>query len=235
MAEEVSRAYDAVAEIYASRFLRDLADDADAQPWVTAFVELVELVGLDAGLVADLGCGPGHGVEFLHRCGLRTVGLDCSPGQLSQARSAFPELDFRIGDLTSLAFGDASLGGIFSRYSIIHLPPARLEAVFAEWARVLTVGAPVLVFFFASLEARAHGTPFDHEVTTAHELFPDTVARQLERVGFVEIRTGAAPPAEGGRPLGKGAVLARRGETGPDRPNGRNDPSTTDPGIRATR
>ena len=71
-------------------------------------------------------------------------------------------------------------------------------------------GAPLLLSFFASLEPDHHGTPFDHKVTTAYELFPATVGRLVADAGFTEVRVDAAPPAEGGRPLEKGVVLARR-------------------------
>lgn len=207
VSDDVAGAYDAVAELYAERFIRDLADDADARPWVEAFVDLVDP---SAGPVLDAGCGPGHGVDFLGAMGVRVVGIDLSPGLVAQARSAFPDVDVRLGDFTRLEFDDGSLGGIFSRYSIIHLPPARLAEVFAEWARALRPDGPVLLSFFASLRGGDHGASFDHAVTTAYELFPETVAEQLASAGFDRVRSGTTPPVEGGRPLGKGVVLAQR-------------------------
>lgn len=203
----VARAYDEVADLYASLFMRDLIDDTDARPWMGDFVE--RAAGLK-GPVADLGCGPGHGVDFLSDAGLEAVGIDLSPRQLAQARAAFPHGDFRLGDLAALAFDDGTLGGILARYSIIHLEPARLDAVFGEWARVLAPGAPALLFFFASRRVADHGEPFDHRVATAYELFPETIAQGLERAGFTRCRVGSAPPPSGARPLDKGAVLVVR-------------------------
>ncbi len=207
MTDPVAAAYDGVAEVYASLFLRDLADDADAQPWFEAFVELVDP---DAGPVVDVGCGPGHGVAALAEAGVRAFGIDLSAGQLEQARAAFPDGDYRIGDLAGLDAADGSLAGIFSRCSIIHVPPDELSAVFAEWARALAPGAPALVSFFATATAAAHGSPFDHKVTTAYAWSPERVADLLAEAGFVDVRCGAAPPAAGGRPFDKGSVLARR-------------------------
>ena len=207
MADSVASAYDGVADVYASLFLRDLADDADAQPWFAAFVDLVDS---DMGPVIDVGCGPGHGVAALVEAGVRAFGIDLSAGQLEQARAAFPDGDYRLGDLACLETADGSLAGIFSRYSIIHVPPDELPAVFSEWARALAPGAPALVSFFAAATPAAHGSPFDHKVTTAHALSPKRVGDLLVDAGFVEVRTGTAPPAAGGRPLDRGSVLARR-------------------------
>lgn len=196
-----------MASRYASLFLGDLEGDTNALDWLAAFAELA---APRDGIVADLGCGPGHVVNHLSELGLTVIGYDLSPGQIVEARKAFPDLDFQVGDLTALDLGDSTLGGIVSRYSIIHLPPTRLGDVFEEWLRVLEPAAPVLVSFFGSASADAHGRPFDHQVTTAHELFPATVARQLQDVGFAAVRIGTRPPPAGGRPFDQATVLAIR-------------------------
>ncbi len=76
--------------------------------------------------------------------------------------------------------------------------------------RVLEPGAPVLVSFFASTTADTHGTPFDHAVVTAYELFPATLAQQLHDAGFADLEVGVRPPPEGGRPFDQGTILARK-------------------------
>lgn len=206
MSAEVRDAYDAKAELYASMFLDGLDHDANARRWLASFAELA----VDRpGPVADLGCGPGHVVDHLTRLGLTVVGYDLSPGQIAQARTAFPDGSFAVGDLTALGAADASLGGIVSRYSLIHLDPDRLPAVFDEWCRVLRPGAPVLVSFFGSRSPEDHGTPFDHKVVAAHELDPATVAAQLGAAGFVDIEVGVLPPPEDGRPFDQATILAR--------------------------
>ncbi|MEM8708911.1 MAG: class I SAM-dependent methyltransferase [Actinomycetota bacterium] len=207
MTDRVAKAYDGLAERYTSLFLTELEDDVDARPWVDRFVEMVEPV---RGPVVDAGCGPGSGVDLLTRAGLPAFGIDASPRMIEQAELAFPQLTFFVGDLTDLDATPASFSGLFSRYSIIHLPPHELEPVFANWLRVLAPGAPVLLFFFASRDPAAHGTSFDHKVTTAFELDPATVGELLRGVGFVDVHPDAAPSPEGGRPLDKGVVLARR-------------------------
>lgn len=199
-------AYDAIAELYAQLFLGDLAADASALHWLAAFARLA---AVHEGIVADLGCGPGHVVDHLCELGLPAVGYDLSPGQIAEAHAAFPQRQFHVGDLTDLEFGDSSLGGIVSRYSLIHLLPSRLGSVFEEWKRVLEPGAPVLVSFFGSASAEVHGTPFDHKVVTAYELFPASVAYELTGAGFTTSEIDARPPPEGGRPFDQATILAR--------------------------
>lgn len=206
MSENVQDSYDALAELYASLFLDALDHDTNATAWLATFAELA---AADAGSVADLGCGPGLVTDHLARLGLEVVGYDLSPGQIEQARHAFPDRRFHVGDLTDLAVPDATFAGIVSRYSIIHLPPEQHIDAFDEWRRVLRPGAPALVSFFGSLTRDAHGAPFDHKVTTAYELFPTVVAEQLDRVGFTDIETHTLPPPEDGRPLDQATVLAR--------------------------
>lgn len=207
MPDEVADSYDALAEKYAELFLGDLDHDATARRWLATFAELATQRD---GIVADLGCGPGHVVNHLSELGLTAIGYDLSPGQIAQARLAFADLTFHEGDLSVPDLADASLGGIVSRYSIIHLHPSRLGKAFAAWMRVLEPDAPLLVSFFGSLTADAHGTPFDHTVVTAYELFPATIARQLGDAGFTDVTVDVGDPLEGGRPFSRGTILARK-------------------------
>ncbi|MEM9653677.1 MAG: class I SAM-dependent methyltransferase, partial [Actinomycetota bacterium] len=142
--QSIREAYDTAAEQYAALFLHELDRDTQTVRWLAAFAEAA---AGQTGPVMDLGCGPGGVVEYLSRRGLTVFGVDASPGQIAQARLAFPERHFTVGDLMALGVPDASLGGIVAKYSIIHLPPADLPAVFGEWHRALAPGAPVLVSF----------------------------------------------------------------------------------------
>lgn len=207
MTDSVREAYDANAELYASLFLNELDRDAQSTRWLTMFAELA---AERRGRVVDLGCGPGSAARFLSEFGLTVTGVDLSPGQVAQARQAFPELDFEVGDLTTLQFAESSLGGIVARHSLIHLNPSRLGDVFVEWFRALEPGAPVFVSFFGSKSADAHGTPFDHKVVTAYELFPAAISELVQGAGFTEVELEATPIPEGGRPFDHVTILARK-------------------------
>ncbi len=206
MTDDVRDCYDAMAERYAALDHRIDRIPTDGK-WLATFAELA---ASSEGVVADLGCGPGHVVNHLSELGLAVIGYDISPGQLGEARHAFPDSQFEIGDLAALDNADGSLGGIVSRYSLIHLLPTRLDNIFDEWFRVLEPAAPVLVSFFAAPSAEAHGSPFDHAVVTAYELFPATIAAQLQDAGFGDVKVALRKPLAGERPLDHGTVLAIR-------------------------
>lgn len=206
MTDPVRDAYDSNAELYASLFLHELDGDRQSTSWLAAFAELA---ARQPGPIVDLGCGPGSVVNHLHKLGLTATGIDVSPGQIAQARLAFPDLQFEVGDLQTLEFADSSLGGIVSRHSLIHLQPSDLDGVFAEWFRALEPGAPVFVSFFGSRSPDAHGRPFDHKVVTAYEFFPTTIATQLRDAGLADVEVEAIPIPEGGRPFDHVTMLAR--------------------------
>ena len=197
-----------MAELYASLFLNDLDNDHQTVKWLDRFSELAAPQNRP---VADLGCGPGGVVNHLAGHGLDAYGLDLSQGQIDQARKAFPDLRFEVGDLTALDVDTGSLGGIVAKYSIIHLAPDALAGVFAEWHRALNDGAPLFVSFFGSRSADSHGLAFDHKVATAYELDPATIGRLLGTAGFVEIQIEATAIPEGGRPFDHTTILARTG------------------------
>lgn len=205
--KEIRDSYDKNAELYAKLFLHELDRDLQSQRWLTKFVELASA---QQSQVADLGCGPGSLVNHLARQGLAVVGYDISTGQIEQAKLAYPNQTFRVGDLRSLGCADESLGGIVARHSIIHLSPSSLPALFAEWIRALATNAPLFLSFFGSLSVEAHGKAFDHKVTTAYELSPEKVAQHLSDVGFVNVEIETNPIPAGGRPFDHATILAQK-------------------------
>ena len=210
MADAVRDSYDANAQLYANLFLDDLDRVPLDRKWLGSFAKLVSP---GAGVVADVGCGPGYIVNYLAELSVKAIGYDISPAMIDQAQRAFPRSKFHVGDLTSLDIADSSLAGIVARYSLIHLAPAELSDVFGEWIRVLKPRAPVLVSFFASSSSVTHGLPFDHAVAPAHELFPETLVSDMQTVGFNSFEVSTRKPQDGERPLDHGTILARRGSS----------------------
>lgn len=207
MIEEVRDGYDERAEEYTAHAIGEFERVRSDRASLAAFAELAASHHGDA---ADLGCGPGYITQHLSEHGLSVVGYDISPALIDEARRAYSELQFHVGDFTALEAHDGSFGGIVSRYSLIHTVPSRLASVFAEWQRVLEPGAPLLLSFFASPSADRHGTPFDHAIVTAYELFPPTIELQLRDAGFTDMDVGIRSPLPGARPLDHGTILARK-------------------------
>ncbi|HEU5426673.1 MAG TPA: class I SAM-dependent methyltransferase [Actinocrinis sp.] len=217
-ADAVRAAYNGAAARYAELFADPLLRDHPVERGLlAAFAELVRAGG--GRPVADLGCGPGYLTAHLSSLGLAAFGVDLSPAMIDLARAAHPELRFEVGSmdaLGSLGIADGSLGGVLSRYSIIHLSAERLSAVVAEFGRVLAPGGHLLVSFGAA-EAEQDGAPggdhtfYDHSVTGAHCWRPDYVSALLLQVGLVErerLLTRPEPAAK--RQFSSVQLLARK-------------------------
>lgn len=136
--------YDRVAEDYA----RDFRDELTHKPFDRKMLDLlIEKVG-DAGVICDMGCGPGQVARYLAERGARACGVDLSPAMVRQARIANPDLPFEVGDMLDLAdVSDGSYGGIAAFYSIVHVPQATLPRALRELRRVLRPDGILLVTF----------------------------------------------------------------------------------------
>src|SRR5437764_12472284 len=75
---------------------------------------LVELLAPRPGeRVLDLGCGTGHLTAQIAAAGAEAVGLDSSAEMLGQARAAYPDLTFVLGDARDFA-SDRPFDAVFS-------------------------------------------------------------------------------------------------------------------------
>ncbi|WP_163568014.1 class I SAM-dependent methyltransferase [Fodinicola feengrottensis] len=143
--------YDLVAESYAA----ELSDELRGKPLDRALLSVVAEISGD-GLVADLGCGPGHVAAHLAANGVRTVGLDLSPRMCATAARA-TALPFCAADMTALPLRDNTLAGIVCVYSVIHLDATERAQAYAEFARVLRPGGVALIAFHTDDAERAAG------------------------------------------------------------------------------
>ncbi|MGO9874565.1 MAG: class I SAM-dependent methyltransferase [Acidimicrobiia bacterium] len=178
--------YDATAEEYARRVGIDVSSSFEGPVDRAVLAAFVEFVGLSAGLVADIGCGPGRVAAWLTVHGLDVVGVDVSHAMVTVARRAHPDIRFEDGCLTALPFEDGSLVGAVCWYSIIHTSPEHLRDVFCELERVLAVGGHLLVAFQAGDSEAVHRTD---AYGTGHSLTyfrhcPEDVARSLVEAGL---------------------------------------------------
>ncbi|TXL90019.1 class I SAM-dependent methyltransferase [Streptomyces sp. IB2014 016-6] len=178
-------AYDAAAVTYAELFSDTLRDSPLDRAALGLFAEVVGASG--DGQVADLGCGPGYITAHLRELGLAAFGVDASSVMIELARQAYPDLRFDVGSMTELDIADGALGGILSRWSVIHTPPRELPVILAEFHRVLAPGGHLLIGFSAS-EDPSHPTQvFDHAVAPAYRWWPDHLATLLRECGLAEV------------------------------------------------
>ncbi len=78
--------YDAVADEYVRRILREL----EHKPFDRELLDRFACDVKSGGTVADIGCGPGHLGRHLHERGLRICGLDLSAQMVERARQLNP-------------------------------------------------------------------------------------------------------------------------------------------------
>lgn len=178
-------AYDAAAPVYAQMFRGELRDRPLDRAVLSAFAEVVGASG--NGRVADLGCGPGHITCHLDELGLAAFGVDASPAMIESARQTYPGLRFDVGSMAALDIADGALGGVLSRWSVIHTPPRELPVIVAEFHRVLASGGHLLIGFSASDDPSHPTQVFDHAVAPAYRWSPDHLAVLLRRSGLAEV------------------------------------------------
>ena len=140
---DVRESYDAAAEAYAEHLADELIRKPLDRHLLNRFAE--DLRG--RGLVADLGCGPGHVAKYLHDRGVEMLGIDLSPEMIRCAGRLHPGPEFRVGDMRELPLPAAGLAGVAAFYSIVHFEPAELPAILAETRRVLAPGGLALLAF----------------------------------------------------------------------------------------
>lgn len=206
--------YDTIAEAYTAHSPSGLGGRAVDRGLVGAFVELVK--GRGGEPVADVGSGPGDVTAYLASLGVSVFGVDLSPGMVGIARRRHPELRFHVGSMTGLGLPDRTLGGVFSLFTIMHVPDEQLPVVFGEFERVLAPGGYLLLGFLLD-----HTTPrlrlterFGQPITLDyHWRTPGSVSGLLTRAGLnIQAHAVLAPPEGSNRECAY--LLARKPEEG---------------------
>jgi SAM-dependent methyltransferase len=176
--------YDTVAVNYADYIREALAGAPYLRAALALFADLVHTAG--GGLVADVGCGPGHVTAHLHELSLDAFGIDLSPVMIDVARRDHPSLRFEVGSMTDLDLADESIAGLLAFWSLIHVPDDAVPTVFNHFWRVLRPGGPLLLGFHVGDESRLKtqgygGHPMKVHI---HRRQPDQVAAWLRDAGF---------------------------------------------------
>jgi len=84
--------------------------------------------------VLDVGCGAGRSSELIRRSGATVIGVDAAQGMVDYARSSFSGIDFQVGAIEDLAFGENEFDVVFAANSIQYA--ADLSVALQELKRV---------------------------------------------------------------------------------------------------
>lgn len=194
-ADTLRDSYDALAAEYVANIAGELADKPLDRHLLNRFAEAVR----GRGLVADIGCGPGHVARYLHEQGVQVVGIDLSPAMIGWATRLNPELSFQVGDMRRLDLADQSLAGIVAFYSIIHLQGADLDVALREFRRLLAPGGVLLIAFHIGDHTLHLDELWGQAVSLDFRfLMPSEVAMALNAAGFVVTESVEREPYAGG-------------------------------------
>ena len=146
----------------------------------TDFEVMDRLVSVSGLRLLDVGCGAGALTRALAERGAQVLGVEPDPIQAEKNRAAeaTPGVGFAEGVAQELPADDASLDGVFFKYSLHHVPPDAMDTALAEAARVLRpetgflyVAEPVMAGSYAELTR-----PFNDE-TEVRRLAHEALAR----------------------------------------------------------
>ncbi|GGM20964.1 class I SAM-dependent methyltransferase [Dactylosporangium sucinum] len=199
--EQVRRAYASVADLYIELFGSRQQVHADDLAFIAR-----HLAGRP-GTVLDLGCGPGHITDYLRSQGVDATGIDMVPEFIAHARAVHPGGRYQLGSMEDLDVADHSIAGILAWYSLIHLPPQRLDGVLARFRRAMAPAGALVLGVFDGDEVAA----FDHKVVTAYRWPVDELVERLTRAGFTEVERLHRPSDGTHRPHAALAAVATGG------------------------
>jgi SAM-dependent methyltransferase len=186
--EQVRQAYASVAELYIGLFGTSQQVHADDLAFIRRHLTS------QPGTVLDLGCGPGHITGYLRSLGVDTTGIDMVPEFIAHAQAVHPSGKYQLGSMENLDVPNHSIAGILAWYSVIHLPPQKLDAVLSEFRRAMAPAGTLVLGLFDGDEVAA----FEHKVVTAYRWPLDELSERLKRAGFTEVER-LQRPAEGTR------------------------------------
>src|SRR5262245_5131920 len=204
---DVRESCDSAAKAYAEHLAAELAKKPLDRHLLNRFAE--ETRG--RGLVADLGCGPGHVAKYLHDQGVTVVGIDISPEMVRCAASLNPGLEFRVGDMRELNLPAGGLVGLVAFYSIVHFDAVELGGVMLQLRRALTRGGLALLSFHIGDHVIHVDDLFGAPVNLDFRFHaPSTVIEALQAAHFALIERVEREPYEGAEhPSRRCYLLAR--------------------------
>lgn len=196
--EQVRQAYASVAELYIELF------GSSERVHTEDLAFIARHLAARPGPVLDLGCGPGHLTGYLRSLGVDATGIDIVPEFIAHAQTVHPGGRYRLGSMDAHAAADHSIAGILAWYSLIHLPPPRLDGVLAGFRRALAPAGMLVLGVFDGAEVAA----FDHKVVTAYRWPVDEFVERLTRAGFTEVERLQRPADGPHRPHAAIAAIA---------------------------
>ncbi|MGH9186707.1 MAG: methyltransferase domain-containing protein, partial [Acidimicrobiales bacterium] len=160
--------------------------EAEAETWEATRKPLERALAqsfaakVPAGVVADLGCGPGWYAADLPA---PVVALDAAKAMLDRVTIHAPAALRVQGDLSALPLRRGALAGAWAHNTYVHLAREAVPLALADLHRALSLGAPVALTF---LEGGGAGREL-----WADDDFPGRFFSQWERGHLLDVVVGA--------------------------------------------
>jgi SAM-dependent methyltransferase len=206
---DLQAGYDRIAENYATEFFEELKRKPFDCRLLDEFAESVR----EAGVVCELGCGPGQVARYLKDRGVDMRGVDLSVEMVRVANRLNPDIPFSEGDMLALQLPDHSLAAIVLFYSIIHIKREDVTRAFQEMSRVLTHGGKLLLSFHGG-EGEIHRDEwYGQPLSIDFRLFQSgEMAGYLEAAGFQDIKIVEREPYDFEHPTKRIYISASNGK-----------------------
>jgi len=169
--------YEKIAGKYAQQYFDDMAD----VPYIDKFLEKLPV----KGKILDVGSGPGQFAKHMTEKGFEVIGVDFSKEMVEIAKSKVPNVEFRHMDMRELDFTDNSFDGVFSAYSLIHIPSEEVSATLLGFHRVLKAGGYVEIAVQKGEADKIIDEPFMPSEKMFFNFFTEErITNYLKEVGF---------------------------------------------------
>lgn len=131
--------YDSAAPAFVQRWLAE-EEPADVYALFRQFFR--------PGLTADIGSGSGRDAAWLTANGFPAIGYDLSEGLLAQARTRFPNIEFKKSALPELSEVPARhFDNVVCETVLMHLPRAEIAPAVARMLEILKPGGVIYMSF----------------------------------------------------------------------------------------
>lgn len=169
--------YEKIAGKYAEQYFDDMVD----VPYIDKFLAKLP----KKGKILDVGSGPGQFAKHMTEKGFEVIGIDFSKEMVAIANGKIPTVIFRHMDMRQLDFPDNSFDGLFSAYSLIHIPSEEVLETLKGFRRVLKVGGYVEIAVQKGEADKIIAEPFMPTEKMFFNFFTEErIAKYLQDAGF---------------------------------------------------
>jgi len=109
--------------------------------------------------VLDIGCGAGNSTAMIETAGATVVGVDAAQGLVDYASTTFAGIEFQVGGLEGLAFGDDEFDVVFAANSVQYA--SDLGIALQELRRVCKPGGSIVAGLFGPPESVSYKPVLD--------------------------------------------------------------------------